>query len=266
MGVPDFSLKGKTALITGASRGIGRSIAIALAHAGADVAVVSRKIDALEEVVTECKQYGNRAIAVATHAGKLDQIDQMVDQVAAEFGKIDILVNNAGTNPMNAQIINYEERLWDSVMNLNLKGVVFLTKKVGGLMKENGGGSIINISSVEGFLVGDLSCAYDVSKAGLTHFTRVAAAEMAIHNIRVNSISPGSTKTALVKALWENAEFEKYITDKIPQHRFADPDEMAGAAVYLASDAASYTTGTNIVIDGGMSLSIAYHDPLDSPS
>lgn len=261
MGVPNFSLEGKVALITGGSRGIGRSIALAFASAGADVAVTSRKIDALEKVAEECRAYGKRAFAVAAHAGKMDELETMVQQVKNELGRIDILVNNAGTNPMNVPIMKYEEKLWDSIMNLNLKGVVFLTKAVANIMKEQGGGSIINIASIEAFQVGDLSAAYDVSKAGVAHFTRVAAAEMALSNIRVNAIAPGATKTALVHAMWEDENMEKFVTNVIPMHRFADPDEMAGAAVYLASDAASYTTGACIVIDGGASLCTMYHDP-----
>lgn len=265
MGVPSFSLEGKVALVTGGSRGIGRSIALAFANAGADVAVTSRKIEALEKVAEECRAFGVRAFAVAAHAGKLEQIEPMVQQVKEEFGRIDILVNNAGTNPMNVPIMKYEERLWDSIMNLNLKGLVFLTKAVANIMKEQGGGSIINIASIEAFQVGNLSCAYDVSKAGVVHFTKVAAVEMAPSNIRVNAIAPGATKTRLTHGLWEDPKMESFITQHIPMHRFADPDEIAGAAVYLASDAASYTTGACIVIDGGMSLPLLppiYHDLL----
>jgi len=262
MGVPNFSLEGKVALVTGGSRGIGRSIALAFAHAGADVAVTSRKIEALEKVAEECRAYGKRALAVAAHAGKPDELKTMVQRVMDEFGRIDILVNNAGTNPMNVPIMQYDEKLWDSIMNLNLRGVVFLTKEVANIMKQQGGGSIINITSVESFMVGDLSAAYDVSKAGLAHFTRIAATEMALSNIRVNAIAPGATKTALVHAMWEDKNMENFVTKNIPMHRFTSPDEMAGAAVYLASDAASYTTGACIVIDGGASLALMYHDPL----
>jgi len=264
MGVPNFSLEGKVALITGGSRGIGRSIALAFAHAGADVAVTSRKIDALEKVAKECRMYGKKAFAVAAHAGKLDELKTMVREVMDEFGRIDILVNAAGTNPMNVPITKYDEKLWDSIMNLNLKGVVFLTKEIANIMKEQGGGNIINIASIEAFQVGNLSCAYDISKAGIAHFTRVAATEMALSNIRVNAIAPGATKTALVHAMWKDKEMEELNSRHRPMHRFADPDEMAGAAVYLASDAASYTTGACIVIDGGASLSIMYRDPREN--
>jgi len=261
MSLPNFSLEGKVALITGGSRGIGRSIALAFADAGADIAVTSRKIEALEAVAKECRAFGRRAMCVAAHAGKLPELPEVIKRVMDEYGRIDILVNNAGTNPMNVPIMKYEEKLWDSIMNLNLKGVFFLTREVAGIMKRQGGGSIINIASIEGFMVGDLSSAYDISKAGIIHFTKAAAAEMALSNIRVNAIAPGGTKTALVHALWEDKKMEGFVTQFIPMHRFADPDEMAGAAVYLASDASSYTTGTCIVIDGGASLSVMYHDP-----
>jgi NAD(P)-dependent dehydrogenase (short-subunit alcohol dehydrogenase family) len=263
MGLPDFSLKNKVAVITGGSRGIGRSIALAYAHAGADVAVVSRKMGELEKVAEECRAYGNRATAITAHAAKINELEAMVKSVMNYYGRIDILVNNAGTNPMNMPVMQYEEKLWDSVMNLNLKGVVFLSKMVANIMKAQGGGSIINIASIEAFMVGHLSCAYDVSKAGIAHFTRIAAVEMAAHNIRVNSIAPGLTKTALVGAWWgdKNSKIEKSIADGIPlQHRLADPDEITGAAVYLASSASSYTTGTCIVIDGGSTLSTKYSE------
>lgn len=262
MGVPNFSLEGKVALITGGSRGIGRSIALAFANSGADVAITSRKIDALEKVAEECRAYRKRAFAVAAHAAKIDELKTMVQHVMDEFGRIDILVNNAGTNPMNVPIMKYEEKLWDSIMNLNLKGVVFLTREVANIMKRQGGGNIINIASIEAFQVGDLSCAYDISKAAVAHFTKVAATEMALSNIRVNAIAPGVTKTALVHSMWEDKNMEDHITKSIPMHRFADPDEIAGAAVYLASSAASYTTGTCIVVDGGYSLALNYQDPL----
>ena len=254
MNIPSFSLKGKVALVTGASRGIGHAIAHTLAEAGADIALVSRKQEKLDEVAKEIEERGRKAKGFACHAGKLDQLENMTKQVKAEFGKIDILVNNAGTNPANIPLLDYEERLWDSIMNLNLKGVAFLTKHVANIMKKQGGGSIISIASVEAFMVGDLSIAYDASKAGLVHFTKAAAVELAPHNIRVNAIAPGFVKTQLVSGLWGNEEIKSALVSRIPMNRMAQPEEMAGAVLYFASNASSYATGSTLVVDGGITL------------
>jgi dehydrogenase/reductase SDR family protein 4 len=254
MSVPTFSLEGKVALVTGGSRGIGRAIAVAFAGAGADVIVCSRKLPDLEKVTHEIRELGRKSLAVAAHVGKIEELNNLANKVVEEFGKIDILVNNAGTNPVNASVIDYEERLWDSIMNINLKGVVFLSQKVAKIMKERGGGSIINIASIEGFRVGVKSLAYDISKAGIIHFTRIAATEWAPYNIRVNAIAPGFTKTNLVHSLWENEAIKEKLVNKIPIKRMADPDDMAGTALYLASNASAYTTGATIVVDGGMTL------------
>ena len=249
-----FSLEGKVALVTGGSRGIGRAIALAFAGVGADVAVCSRKLQDLEKVAKEIKELGRKSSAVAAHVGRIEELNNLANKVVEEFGRIDILVNNAGTNPLNASVMDYEERLWDSIMNINLKGTVFLSQRVAKVMKVKGGGSIINIASVEGFRVGVKSLAYDISKAGIIHFTRIAATEWARYNIRVNAIAPGFTKTNLVHSLWENEELKEKLVRKIPMNRMADPNDMAGAALYLASDASTYTTGSTIVVDGGMTL------------
>jgi dehydrogenase/reductase SDR family protein 4 len=248
---PDvFSLSGKVALVTGGSRGIGKSIAIGLAKFGADVAVTSRKLPDLEEVASEIKGLGQRSMAVATHVGRMDEIKNLIPKVKEELGRIDILVNNAGTNPTMDPAINIEERAWDSIMNLNLKGLFFLSQAVARLMKEQGGGKIINVASVAG-ITPDILPVYSISKAGVIMTTKVMAQQWAQYNIRVNAIAPGLTKTRFSEALWSNPDIAQVVMTRTPLQRVAEPDEMVGAVIFLASDASSYVTGHVLVVDGG---------------
>ncbi|MBE0430938.1 MAG: glucose 1-dehydrogenase [Dehalococcoidia bacterium] len=251
---PDaFSLSGKVALVTGGSRGIGRAIAVGLARFGADVAVTSRKLPDLEEVAAEIRGTGRRSMAVAAHVGRMEEISSLVPKVKEELGRIDILVNNAGTNPTMDQAIDVEERAWDSVMNLNLKGLFFLSQAVARLMREQGGGNIINITSVAG-ITPDILPVYSISKAGVIMATKVMAQQFAQHNIRVNAIAPGLTKTRFSQALWDNPDILQGAMMFTPMRRVGEPDEMVGAAVFLASEASSYVTGHTLVVDGGVSI------------
>lgn len=245
-----FSLSGKVALVTGGSRGIGRAIAVGLAKFGADVAVTSRKLPDLEEAAAEIKGLGRRSMAVATHVGRIDEIQNLVPKVKDELGRIDILVNNAGTNPTMDSAINIEERAWDSIMNLNLKGLFFLSQAVARLMKEQGGGKIINVASVAG-ITPDILPVYSISKAGVIMATKVMAQQWAQYNIRVNAIAPGLVKTRFSEALWSNPDIAQSVMTRTPLQRIAEPDEMVGAAIFLASDASSYVTGHVLVVDGG---------------
>ena len=245
-----FSLSGKVALVTGGSRGIGKAIAVGLAKFGADVAVTSRKLPDLEEVAKEIKGLGRRSMAVATHVGRVEEINSLVPKVKDEFGKIDILVNNAGTNPTMAPAIDIEERAWDAIMNLNLKGLFFLSQAVARVMKEQGGGRIINVASVAG-ITPDILPVYSISKAGVIMATKVMAQQWAQYNVRVNAIAPGLTKTRFSEALWGNPAIEQAVMDRTPLRRVAEPDEMVGAVIFLASDASSYVTGHVLVVDGG---------------
>jgi NAD(P)-dependent dehydrogenase (short-subunit alcohol dehydrogenase family) len=249
----DFSLKDKVALVTGASRGIGEAIAVGLAQAGADLAIASRKLPDLEKVAEEAKKLGRKCLPVQAHLGKLEEINQFVKRVLEEFGKIDILVNNAATNPTMAQAIDVDERAWDSIMNLNLKGLFFLSQAVAKVMKEKGGGKIINVSSAAG-TTPDILPIYSISKAGVNMATKVMAQQWAQYNIRVNAIAPGLTKTRFSEALWKNPDILKMAMFKTPLRRPADPEEMVGAIIYLASDASSYVTGQIIGIDGGITI------------
>ena len=245
-----FSLSGKVALVTGGSRGIGKAIAVGLAKFGADVAVTSRKLPDLEEVAAEIKGLGRRSMAVATHVGRMDEIKNLVPKVKGELGRIDILVNNAGTNPTMDPAINIEERAWDSIMNLNLKGLFFLSQAVARLMQEQGGGKIINVASVAG-ITPDILPVYSISKAGVIMATKVMAQQWAQHNIRVNAIAPGLVKTRFSEALWSNPDIAQAVMTRTPLQRIAEPDEMVGAVIFLASDASSYVTGHVLVVDGG---------------
>ena len=249
----DFSLKDKVALITGASRGIGEATAIGLAKAGADLAIVSRKLPDLEKVGEEIKKIGKKCLPVQAHLGKVEEINHLVKRVSEEFGKIDILVNNAATNPTMASAMDVDERAWDSIMNLNLKGLFFLSQAVARVMREKGGGNIINVSSAAG-TTPDILPLYSISKAGVNMATKVMAQQWAQYNIRVNAIAPGLTKTRFSEALWKNPDILKMAMFKTPLRRPADPEEMVGANIYLASDASSYVTGQIIGIDGGITI------------
>ena len=249
---PNFSLKGKVALITGGSRGIGKATALGFASAGADVAIASRKLPDLEQVAGEIRELGRKALPVAAHVGRLEEIKSLVDTVYQEFGKIDILVNNAGTSPALSPVLELEERLWDSVMNLNLKGVIFLSQAVAKVMKECGGGTIINVSSVTAFRHETHNAVYAITKAAVVMATKIMAQEWAEYNIRVNAVAPGHIHTRLGDSIFAAVpDYEKEFLKRVPMGRVGDPDEIAGAMIYLASDASSYVTGETIVVDGG---------------
>ena len=240
MSIVDFSLNGKVALIAGGSRGIGRVIALAFAEAGADVAISARKLPDLEAVAEEVRAKGRRALVVSSHIGKVEESTNLVETVQKEFGRIDILVNNAGTNPYPGPLLDAEEWAWDVTMNVNLKGPFMLSQMVARVMRDQGGGTIINISSTAGINPSSLHI-YSVTKAGLIMLTRVMAREWGQHNIRTNAIAPAMIKTRFSEALWKGTPAENTI---------ATPEDVAGAALYLASDASRYVNGETIAISG----------------
>ena len=240
MSTVNFSLEGKVALIAGGSRGIGRVIALTFAENGADVAISSRKLPDLEAVAEEVKATGRKCLAIASHIAKLEESQNLVEKVKADFGRIDILVNNAGTNPYMGPLIDAEEWAWDVTMNVNLKGPFLLSQLVARVMQEQGGGNIINMASAAGINPSMLHI-YSVTKAGLIMLTRVMAMEWAKFNIRVNAIAPGLIKTRFSEALWKGTPAEENI---------AMPEDIAGAALYLASDASRYVNGQTIIIGG----------------
>jgi len=248
-----FPLEGKVALITGGSRGIGKATALGFARAGADVVIASRKLPDLEKVAEEIRGLGRESLAIAAHVGRLEDINNLVTKAVEKFERIDILVNNAGTNPNLDSALDTQERAWDAVMNLNLKGLFFLSQAVARVMKAKGGGCIINIASMDGIRPGMLPV-YSISKAGVIMATKVMALEWAQFGIRVNVVAPGLAKTRFSEPFWNNPEVWESWVSKIPMQRPAEPEEIAGMILSLASDAAGYVTGAVITVDGGATI------------
>lgn len=247
----DFSLQGKIALITGASRGIGEAIAITLADYGAQTILVSRKRDALQSVVETITSRGGKAQAIACHMGHLDQIESLFTQVKDRHGRLDILVNNAATNPYFGDMLGADEGIWDKTNDVNLKGPFFMTQHAAKLMMESGGGSVVNVSSINGERPALFQGVYSITKAGIISMTKAFAKELAGKNIRVNALLPGLVDTKFSKAIMENEMVYDYALKMIPMGRHAQPGEIAGAVLYLVSDAASFTTGAILAVDGG---------------
>jgi NAD(P)-dependent dehydrogenase (short-subunit alcohol dehydrogenase family) len=248
-----FDLTGKVAIVTGAGRGIGRAIALGFAENGADVVVSARTKSEIEEVAGEIKKTGRKALALMLDMTEIAQFDDFVDKIVKEFGHIDILVNNAGT-AFILPAIEVTEDKWDSAFNLNTKGPFFLCQKVGNKMiKQNNGGSIINITSevVEATERTPLG-PYCPSKSALHGITKLLAKEWGEHKIRVNSLAPCFVKTKLNQPLFEHGDFYQSKVSEVPLQRHSEPEDLIGGAVFLASDAASYITGTTILVDGGL--------------
>ena len=248
----DFSLKEKIALVTGASRGIGQSIAEAFAANGAHVILVSRKVEGLQNVVDKIRENGGSAEAIACHMGHLEQIDALYETIREKFGKLHILVNNAATNPYFGDMLGVDEKVWNKTNEVNLKGPFFMIQRAVPLMEAAGKGSIINVSSVNGVSPALLQGVYSITKAGVISMTKAFAKELGSKNIRVNALLPGLTDTKFAEALIGNEAILNVALQTVPMGRYAHPDEMAGAVLYLASDASSYTTGALMVCDGGM--------------
>lgn len=247
----NFDLSGKVALITGASRGIGEAVALAYARAGAKVIVSSRKQAGLELVAQRVRQIGGEALPVAAHTGDPEAVEALVAKGITEFGGIDILVNNAATNPHFGHILTAEESHWDKILDVNVKGYFRTAKACAESMKVRGGGKIINMASVAGLEPQPMMGVYCVSKAAVLMLTQVLAAELAQFNIQVNAIAPGFVKTQFSAALWQNPMINETVLKSIPQGRMAEPEEIAGLALYLASPAASFVTGSTFTVDGG---------------
>ncbi len=250
MDLSKISLQGKVALVSGASRGIGEASALALADAGADVAVASRKLPDLEKVAEKVRAKGVKSLAVAAHIAKVEDSKNLVKQVLDKFGRIDILFNNAGTNPYHGPLMDAEERAWDTTFNVNLRGPFFLAQLVARVMKKQGGGCMINTASVASFRAGELNI-YCVTKAAYKMLTEVMAKEWGQWGIRVNAIAPGVIKTRLSEALWKDPAAGERATQGTALLRLGEPEEVASVVLFLASDLSKYITGETIVIDGG---------------
>ncbi|MFN8356860.1 MAG: glucose 1-dehydrogenase [Spirosomataceae bacterium] len=249
-----FNLNGKVALITGASKGIGEAIARYLAAYGAKVVISSRKQSELDVVANEMRQEGAEVAAIAAHAGDMEQLKELVQKSIDVFGGIDILVNNAATNPVFGPVLDCSESAFDKIMQINVKAPFELAKMVHPIMKQRGGGSIINISSIAGITPDPGLGMYSVSKASLNMLTKVLAKEWGPDGIRVNSICPGLIKTKFSEALWSNEKILDRFTKNLPIARMGTVDEIAGMALYLASGASSYTTGGIFSADGGTTI------------
>ena len=246
-----FSLDGKVALISGGTRGIGRAIADAFAEAGATVAISARHADACEQAAGEISATGARAIAVPGHVGASADCEAMVAAVMELTGRLDVLVNNAGTNPQFGPLLDADEGAIDKIWQVNVMGPLRLTRfAVGAWMREHGG-SVINMASVAGIKPDALTGAYNASKAALISLTRTLARELGPNGIRVNAIAPGLVETRLAKVLVETPEIHDHIVGQTAIGRHAVPHEIAGAALFLASEAASFVTGSVLVVDGG---------------
>jgi NAD(P)-dependent dehydrogenase (short-subunit alcohol dehydrogenase family) len=238
-------------LVTGASRGIGSAIATALVEQGAQVVLSSRKQTDLDEEATRINaDYPKRATAIAAHAGRPEDLERLVKTVMDQFGHIDILVNNAATNPYFGPVLDAELSAWDKTFEVNLRGVFMLTELVYQAWMEEHGGAVVNIASVGGLRPGLGLGVYNVTKAGVIMLTRQLARELG-GKVRVNAIAPGLIKTRFAEALWGNEAILERVLASNPMGRIGQPDEIAGAVAFLASDAASYINGEVIVIDGG---------------
>ena len=246
-----FNLKGRVALVTGASRGIGEAIARLLAANGAHVIVSSRKVVDCERVVEGIRDTGGSAEAMACHIGEMEQITSVFAQIKEQFGRLDILVNNAATNPQFCNVLDTDLGAFQKTVDVNIRGYYFMSIEGGKLMKENGGGSIINVASINGVSPGEFQGIYSVTKAAVISMTKVFAKECAQFGIRCNALLPGLTDTKFASALTKNDAILKHALQRIPLKRVADPSEMAGAVLYLASEASSYTTGVALNVDGG---------------
>jgi len=246
-----ISLEGKVALVTGASRGIGRAIAGAFAAAGASVMLSSRKQEALDAAVAEIGADGGEAAAFAANAGEPDQIAACVAATVQRFGRVDILVNNAATNPYMGRAIDIDLPRFDKTWQVNFRGPVVWAQEAWRASMQAHGGTIVNIASIGGLSVETSIGHYNVTKAALIHLTRTLAADLA-PGVRVNAIAPGLVKTDMARALWEPAE--EAIAARMPLRRLGEPDDIANAALFLTSDLGSWITGQTIVVDGGALL------------
>ena len=246
-----FDLTGKVAIVTGASKGIGESIARGLAEHGAKVVVSSRRQEAVDAVAASYRADGFEAIGIACHVGDETQLKNLVDQTIAKYGGVDILINNAATNPTFGPIVEATSEVFDKIMNVNVKACMMLANLCYPSMKERGGGSVINIASVEGMKPSFGLGMYSVSKAAVIMLSQNQAKEWGNVGIRSNAICPGLIQTKFSSALWKNEAVLEQVEKHLPSGRMAQPDEMAGLALFLASDASSYCTGSVFTADGG---------------
>lgn len=252
---PNFDLSGRRALVTGASRGIGQAIAVALAQAGADIAITARTIEALSETHSRIGNLGRRCVALTQDVRDVEECARVTKGAADKLGGLDILINNAGFENVRASF-DVDEALWESILSTNLKGAFFCAQAAGRIMAETGGGVIVNLCSLTSYVGIPTAAPYGASKSGLLGITHALASEWAAHDIRVNAIAPGYFRTAMTEIFYENDDWQSRMLEKIPQRRFGKESDIGGVAVFLCSDAAAYITGHCIPVDGGYLASI----------
>jgi len=250
-----FDLTGKVAIITGASKGIGAAIARGLAEQGASVVVSSRKQEAVDAVAEDIKKDGLKATGIACHVGDGAQVQKLVERTVEHYGGVDILINNAATNPVFGPLEQMTGEVFDKVMNVNVRACMLLANLCQPIMAKRGGGSIINIASVEGLKPSPMMSIYSVSKAALIMLTQSQAREWGANGIRSNAICPGLIKTKFSAALWQNEQILEHFVSQTPAGRMAQPEEMVGLALFLASGASSFSTGGVFTADGGYMIS-----------
>jgi len=250
----EFSLTGRVAVLTGASRGIGRAIALRFARAGATVVVSSRRLENVQAVADEIGAAGGQAQAVQAHVGRADDVNALVAQTLDAYGRVDIAVNNAATNPHFGPLLTADEGQWDKILDTNAKSCFRLCKAVAPHMEAQGGGKIINLASIAGLRPSPGMGLYGISKAAVIMLTKVLALELGPANIQVNALAPGVIKTRFSQLLWQTPQIAGPILSSLPLGRFGEPEDVAGLALYLASSASDYVTGQVFVVDGGLNV------------
>lgn len=249
-----FDLTDRIALVTGASRGIGEAIARLLAQQGAHVIVSSRKLEECEHVAADIRAAGGSAEAFACHVGHMEDIAATFAHIREKHGRLDILVNNAAANPYFGHILDTDLAAYNKTVEVNVRGYFFMSVEAGKLMKERGRGAIVNTASVNALHPGDRQGIYSITKAAVVNMTKAFSKECGPLGIRVNALLPGLTRTKFAGALFENKDIYDQWVSNIPLRRHGEPSEMAGTVLYLVSDAASYTNGECIVVDGGLTV------------
>lgn len=253
MYLPSFQVTDKIAVVTGASKGIGRAIAIGLAEAGAHVALLARTEGELKEVASIIEGLGRKALPLVTDVTDQENVATSIKHVVDTFGRIDILVNNAGIN-IRKPALEYEEEDWNKIVDINMKSVFMISKLVGSYMKEQNSGKIVSIASMDGYIGATTGVIYGMTKAAVIHMTKVLAIEWGKYNINVNAIGPGYVKTQITAEKLANEEYMNYVMERSPIKRIGTFEDMVGATVFLSSEASDYMTGQTLLVDGGMTI------------